>query len=43
MSARQQKLVLNSYSGLYGLIIPKDDLLRKISELRFHIYLPGTC
>jgi len=33
MLAQQQKLVLSSYSGLYDLIIPKDNLLRKISEL----------
>lgn len=33
MLAQQQKLALSSYSGLYDLIIPKDNLLRKISEL----------
>lgn len=33
MLPHQQKLVLSSYSGLYDLIIPKDNLLRKISEL----------
>ena len=33
MLAQQQKLVLSSYSGLYDLIIPKDNLLCKISEL----------
>lgn len=33
MLAQQQKLVLSSYSGLYDLIIPKDNLLRRISEL----------
>lgn len=33
MLAQQQKICLSSYSGLYNLIIPKDNLLRKISEL----------
>jgi len=33
MLAQQQKIQLSSYSGLYNLIIPKDNLLRKISEL----------
>jgi transposase len=33
MLAHQQKIQLSSYSGLYDLIIPKDNLLRKISEL----------
>ena len=33
MLAQQHKLVLSSYSGLYDLIIPKDNLLRRISEL----------
>jgi transposase len=33
MLAQQQKIQLSSYSGLYDLIIPKDNLLRKISEL----------
>lgn len=33
MLAQQQKLALSSYSGLYDLIIPKDNLLRRISEL----------
>jgi transposase len=33
MLGQQQKLVLSSYSGLYDLIIPKDNLLRKIGEL----------
>jgi transposase len=33
MLAQQQKLVFSSYAGLYDLIIPKDNLLRKISEL----------
>ena len=33
MLAQQQQIQLSSYSGLYDLIIPKDNLLRKISEL----------
>lgn len=33
MSAQQQKIQLSTYSGLYGLIVPKDNLLRKINEL----------
>jgi transposase len=33
MLAQQKKNQLSSYSGLYDLIIPKDNLLRKISEL----------
>jgi len=33
MLAQQQKIQLSSYSGLYDLIIPKDNLLRKLSEL----------
>ena len=33
MLSQQQKIQLSSYSGLYDLIIPKDNLLRKISEL----------
>jgi hypothetical protein len=33
MLAQQQQIQLSSYSGLYDLIIPKDNLLRKINEL----------
>ncbi len=33
MLAQQQKLQLSSYSDLYDLIVPKDNLLRKIYEL----------
>jgi transposase len=33
MLAQQQKIQLSSYSGLYDLIIPKGNLLRKINEL----------
>src|SRR3984885_11398208 len=33
MLAQQQKLQVSSYSGLYDLIVPKDNLLRKINEL----------
>ena len=33
MLAQQQKLQLSTYSDLYDLIIPKDNLLRKINEL----------
>lgn len=33
MLAQQQEIQLSSYSRLYDLIIPKDNLLRKISEL----------
>ncbi len=33
MLASQQSLPLSSYSGLYDLIIPKDNILRKINDL----------
>jgi transposase len=33
MLAQQQKIQLSAFSGLYDLIVPKDNLLRKISEL----------
>ncbi|WP_185216628.1 MULTISPECIES: transposase, partial [unclassified Chryseobacterium] len=33
MLIQQQKIQLSSYSGLYDLIVPKDNLLRKINEL----------
>src|SRR3954453_20799220 len=33
MLAQQQEIQLSAYSRLYDLIIPKDNLLRKISEL----------
>ena len=33
MLAQQLKLVLRSYSALYDMIMPKDNLLRKINEL----------
>jgi transposase len=33
MLAQQQKIQFSSYSRLYDLVIPKDNLLRKISEL----------
>lgn len=33
MLAHQQKIQFSSYSGLYDLIIPKDNLLRKINDL----------
>jgi len=33
MLAQQQKIQLSAYSRLYDLIIPKDNLLRKINEL----------
>ncbi|MFP5080326.1 IS1182 family transposase [Pedobacter sp. JCM 36344] len=33
MLAQQQKLQFSAFSGLYALIVPKDNLLRKISEL----------
>lgn len=33
MLAQQQKLQVSSYSGLYDLIVPKDNLLRKINDL----------
>jgi len=33
MLAQQQKLQLSTYSDLYDLIVPKDNLLRKINEL----------
>lgn len=33
MLAQQQKIQFSSFSGLYDLIVPKDNLLRRISEL----------
>lgn len=33
MLAQQQKIQLSTYSGLYNLIVPQDNLLRKINEL----------
>ena len=33
MLAQQQKLQLSTYTDLYDLIVPKDNLLRKINEL----------
>lgn len=33
MLAQQQNLQLSAYSGLYDMIVPKDNLLRKINEL----------
>ncbi len=33
MLVQQQKIQLSAYSDLYNLIIPKDNLLRKISDL----------
>jgi len=33
MLVQQQKLQLSTYSDLYDLIVPKDNLLRKINEL----------
>jgi len=33
MLVQQQKIVLSAYSGLYNLIVPKDNLLRKINDL----------
>ena len=33
MLVQQQKLILSSYSDLYDIIVPKDNLLRKINEL----------
>jgi transposase len=33
MLVRQQKMLLSAYLDLYDLIVPKDNLLRKISEL----------
>ena len=33
MLAQQQKIQLSAYSGLYDLIVPQDNLLRKINEL----------
>src|SRR5580698_5546740 len=33
MLAQQQKIQFSTYSGLYDLIVPKDNLLRKINEL----------
>ena len=33
MLAHQQKIQLSAYSGLYDLIVPKENLLRKINEL----------
>jgi transposase len=33
MLTQQQRITLSTYSGLYGLIVPKDNLLRKINDL----------
>lgn len=33
MLAQQQKLILSSYSELYDLVIPRDNILRRINEL----------
>lgn len=33
MLTQQQKIQLSAYSGLYDLIVPKDNLLRKINDL----------
>ncbi len=33
MLLQQQKIQLSSYSSLYDLIVPKENLLRKINEL----------
>ena len=33
MLAQQEKIQFSAFSGLYALIVPKDNLLRKISEL----------
>lgn len=33
MLAQQQKIKFSAFSGLYDLIVPKDNLLRKINEL----------
>ncbi|GAB1356752.1 hypothetical protein MASR1M29_09200 [Cloacibacterium normanense] len=33
MLLQQQKIQLSAYSGLYDLIVPKENLLRKINEL----------
>lgn len=33
MLLQQQKIQLSAYSGLYDLIVPQDNLLRKINEL----------
>lgn len=33
MLAKQQKLQLSTYPDLYDLIVPKDNLLRRINEL----------
>ena len=34
MIEQQQKLVLSPYMEIYELVIPKDNLLRQIKELR---------
>jgi hypothetical protein len=33
MLLQQQKIPLSAYSDLYDLIVPKENLLRKINEL----------
>ncbi|VTQ04627.1 Uncharacterised protein [Sphingobacterium daejeonense] len=33
MLSTQQKIQFSSYSGLYDIIVPKDNLLRKINDL----------
>ncbi|AGX44129.1 hypothetical protein FHU23_002549 [Clostridium saccharobutylicum] len=31
---QQQSIILSSYSGIYDIVVPKDNLLRKINELK---------
>ena len=33
MIYKQKKIQFSSYSGLYNIIVPKDNLLRKINDL----------
>lgn len=33
MIEQQQKMILSSYIDIYELVVPKDNLLRKINEL----------
>ncbi|AGX43341.1 hypothetical protein CLOBY_23400 [Clostridium saccharobutylicum] len=33
MIKQQQTMILSPYSGIYDIVVPKDNLLRKINEL----------
>ena len=39
MLVQQQQIQFSTFSGLYDLIVPKDNLLRKISELIYFTFI----